>query len=221
MRVRLPLDDGCGYALDLTDAASKTFAPQRAAASLQVCGRHVPLAPVAGNPWGARPSAPRPVALPTMALTRLSRRASIWEVSVRTRQPPRVSVGSSTIVQARSTLGVARRSRTTAASSGCRCTRMSRAATGSRPHCLADDRHDLARVGLKLAARELFANREGEQHQLFLDFAIELLERPCEHRAQRVEARDQCVRLGQFGLRLGLRRRKPGLVAACMLGFDT
>src|SRR6185312_11660085 len=71
-----------------------------------------------------------PNRLAATAATRLSSRASIWDASARTRQPPRASVGSSISVQARSPAGAARCSRTSAASSGCRCTRTSRAAAG-------------------------------------------------------------------------------------------
>ena len=53
---------------------------------------------------GRLPAAARssPSMLLTMALTRLSSRESICEFSERTRQPPRVRVGSSTTLQARS-----------------------------------------------------------------------------------------------------------------------
>src|SRR5579862_2394073 len=84
----------------------------------------------AGVPEGAEAARPEarcsPSALERTALTRLSKRASIWETSLRTTQPPRASVGSSMRLQARSSEGAASRSRTTAASSGCRCTRTSR-----------------------------------------------------------------------------------------------
>src|SRR6185437_5400156 len=64
---------------------------------------------------------------------RCSSCASMLEVSLLTRQPPRASIGSSTMLQARSPLALASRERTSSASSGCRCTRTCRATTGSRP----------------------------------------------------------------------------------------
>ncbi len=62
---------------------------------------------------------------------RVSRRASMREVVVVIWHPPRAMTGSSTMVQARSFSVGARCCLTTAASSGCRCTRTSRVATGS------------------------------------------------------------------------------------------
>src|SRR5690606_8579367 len=76
-------------------------------------------------------SSPRIVAM--TVLMRVSRRASMCACSVVTRQPPRVMTGSSTTLHARSVPVAASRSRTTAASSGCKCTRTSRAAAGSNP----------------------------------------------------------------------------------------
>src|ERR1700733_12950011 len=62
---------------------------------------------------------------------RVSKRASMREVLVVTWQPPRAMTGSSTMVQARSFSVGARCCLTTVASSGCKCTRTSRVATGN------------------------------------------------------------------------------------------
>jgi hypothetical protein len=63
---------------------------------------------------------------------RVSSRASMREVAVVIWQPPRAITGSSIMVQARSLSVGARLSRTTAASSGCRCTRTSRPPPAAR-----------------------------------------------------------------------------------------
>src|ERR1700761_5850655 len=65
-----------------------------------------------------------------MVPSRVSSRASMREVALVIWQPPRAITGSSTMTQARSFSVGAKCSRTTVASSGCKCTRISRVATG-------------------------------------------------------------------------------------------
>ena len=75
------------------------------------------------SPW---PGVRYPASSLRMPPSRVSRRASIRDVAVVIWHPPRAITGSSTMVQARSFSVGDRCCLTTAASSGCRCTRTSR-----------------------------------------------------------------------------------------------
>ncbi len=140
----------------------------------------------------------------TMALTRLSSRASICEFSERTRQPPRVRVGSSTTLQARSwpvlgeSLGDCRRIL------GMQVHAHVARRRGQPAHGLADQRGDLSRVGLQLAACELLAHRQRQQYQLLFNFALQRRQRPRQLVEDPVQARD--LRRERVVLALAVRR---------------
>jgi len=123
-----------------------------------------------------------------MLPSRVSRRASMRELTVMIWHPPRAITGSSMMDHARSFSVGAKCCVTTAASSGCKCTRMLCENRGifrmqvhpyiARRHrqgCngLPNDADDLRRIGFEFAAHDLPRQRHGQGEKLPLHVRIE------------------------------------------------